>query len=144
MEEINPRAISQKVTIAPDTLRLRVPFAMSISGMQKIKLNFKNIKSQLATQHACIYLTNLGNERSNLMRSKFIFSLDQIHEIMKKLNFDLMKFDLLTLSRQFNFSVQIKIWLLFLLLRCGNINTHIYIRLERVNRSNVNYSNLYV
>jgi hypothetical protein len=38
-------AISQKVTIAPVTLRLRVPFAMSISGMQKIKLNFKNIKS---------------------------------------------------------------------------------------------------
>ena len=32
MEEIDATAIVQKVNIEPDTLRLQVPFAMSISG----------------------------------------------------------------------------------------------------------------
>jgi hypothetical protein len=32
MEDIDSKAIVQKITIKPDTLRLQVPFAMSISG----------------------------------------------------------------------------------------------------------------
>lgn len=40
MEEIDSSAIVQKLTIEPDTLRLQVPFAMSLSGpSQSIQYN---------------------------------------------------------------------------------------------------------
>jgi|FrelakmetLWP11LW_1041352.scaffolds.fasta_scaffold19593_2 hypothetical protein len=40
MEEIDPAAIVQKLTIEPDTLRLQVPFAMSLSGPSQSILKF--------------------------------------------------------------------------------------------------------
>ena len=38
MEEIDPKAIVQKVIIGPETLRLKVPFAMSVSGPSQSNL----------------------------------------------------------------------------------------------------------
>ena len=37
MEEIDAKSITQKIIIGPNTLRLKVPFSMSISGPSQSK-----------------------------------------------------------------------------------------------------------